>query len=121
DQRRGRAGRTAPGVCYRLWEQAATPGLAAFATPEILAADLSGAMLDLAEWGVTDPTRLAWLDPPPAPSIAEARRLLTGLGALDEHGRITPRGRAVRDLPLPPRLAAMVVDAAARGEAAPAC
>lgn len=121
DQRRGRAGRVAPGTCYRLWEEAATGALPAFADPEILAADLSGLVLDLAEWGVWDPASLQWLDPPPEPAIAEARRLLRLLGALDEHGRITARGRAIRDLPLPPRLAAMVVDAAAEGDTRRAC
>ncbi len=73
DQRRGRAGRTAPGVCYRLWEEAATGALPAFAQAEILAADLSGLLLDLAAWGARDPGELLWLDPPPAPACDEAR------------------------------------------------
>ncbi len=121
DQRRGRAGRTEPGVCYRMWEEAATASLPAFRTPEILAADLSGLVLDLAAWGVTDASSLRWLDPPPAPAIAEARKLLTDLGALDADGRITPRGQNIRKLPLPPRLAAMLVDAAGEGAAQRAC
>jgi len=117
DQRRGRAGRTEPGVCYRLWEEAATGALEAYAAPEILSADLSGLMLDLAAWGARDPLSLAWLDPPPAPAVKEGRALLRDLGALDEDGAITAEGRAIRALPLPPRLARMVVDAARAGEA----
>ncbi|MGA2041845.1 MAG: ATP-dependent helicase HrpB [Roseiarcus sp.] len=117
DQRRGRAGRTEPGVCYRLWEAAADGALAPFATPEILSADLSGFTLDLASWGVSDPARLAFLDPPPAAALNEARALLRAIGALDAAGRITEAGRAIARLPLPPRLARMVLAAAARGEA----
>ncbi|MFC7052337.1 ATP-dependent helicase HrpB [Hansschlegelia quercus] len=116
DQRRGRAGRTEPGVCYRLWEEAATAGLTPFARPEILSSDLGGFLLDLAAWGVTDPSSLSFLDQPPAPAIAEARNALTTLGALDAEGRITARGRALRDIPLPPRLAAMLVDGVAAGD-----
>jgi ATP-dependent helicase HrpB len=115
DQRRGRAGRTEPGICYRLWDEAQTGSLEAFARPEILAADLSGLVLDLAEWGVTDRDALAFLDPPPRPALAEARALLRELGAIDVDNRITDEGRALRALPLPPRLARMVVDAARRG------
>jgi ATP-dependent helicase HrpB len=118
DQRRGRAGRTEPGVCYRLWEEAGNGALQAFARPEILSADLSGFLLDLAAWGVADPDSLAFLDPPPAPAIAEARALLSAIGALDESGRITDEGRAVAKLALPPRLSRMVVDAAREGQAA---
>ncbi|MGO8797537.1 MAG: ATP-dependent helicase HrpB [Roseiarcus sp.] len=115
DQRRGRAGRTEPGVCYRLWEAAADGALAPYARPEILSADLSGILLDLAAWGVADPSKLAFLDPPPAPALAEARALLTAIGALDRAGRITEEGKAIAALPLPPRLARMVVDAARQG------
>ena len=117
DQRRGRAGRTEPGVCYRLWEEASTGAMEAYAAPEILSADLSGLILDLAGWGARDPMSLAWLDPPPAPAVKEARALLRDLGALDDEGAITDEGRAIRALPLPPRLARMVVDAARAGEA----
>jgi ATP-dependent helicase HrpB len=112
DQRRGRAGRTEPGVCYRLWDEGQTASLEPYAKPEILAADLSSFVLDLAQWGVTDPATLAFIDPPPAPALAEARSLLAELGALDPAGRITAEGRRLRALPLPPRLARMIVDAA---------
>lgn len=116
DQRRGRAGRTGPGMCWRLWEEAATGSLEPFARPEILSADLGGLLLDCAAWGVTDPTTLAFLDAPPSPALAEARRLLLDLEAIDAEGRLTAPGRAIRALPLPPRLARMVVAAAERGE-----
>ena len=117
DQRRGRAGRTEPGVCYRLWDEPQTAALPAFAAPEILDADLSGLALDLAAWGVSDPTQLKWLDPPPAPAWKEAVALDRELGALDADGRLTDTGRAMRALPLAPRLARMVVEAAGHGEA----
>jgi ATP-dependent helicase HrpB len=118
DQRRGRAGRTEPGVCYRLWDEPQTASLEPYARPEILAADLSGMLLDLAQWGVSDPGKLAFLDAPPAGALAEARALLVELGAIDQTGRITEEGRRLRALPLPPRLARMVVDAAAEGSGA---
>ena len=118
DQRRGRAGRVAPGICYRLWEEAATLSLPAYASPEILNADLSGLMLDCAAWGVAGPSRLAFLDPPPSAALAEARKLLAELGALDMDGRLTSEGRAIRSLPLPPRLARMLIDAARMEEGA---
>ena len=118
DQRRGRAGRTEPGVCYRLWDEPQTASLEPYARPEILAADLSGLLLDLAQWGTADPGMLAFLDPPPVGALAEARALLTELGAIDKDGRITGEGRKLRALPLPPRLARMVVDAGAAGSGA---
>jgi ATP-dependent helicase HrpB len=117
DQRRGRAGRVEPGVCYRLWKEAATGGLQPYAAPEILAADLSGLVLDCALWGVSDPAALRFLDPPPRAALAEARALLTAIGALDSEGRITDEGRAISRLALPPRLARTVVDAARLGDA----
>ena len=117
DQRRGRAGRTETGVCWRLWPEAATAALEPFARPEILSADLSGLTLDCAAWGVTDPTALPFLDPPPAPALAEARAMLTDLGALDSDGRLTATGNTLRSLPLPPRLARMVARAAESGQA----
>jgi len=110
DQRRGRAGRTEPGVCYRLWDEPQTASLAAYTQPEILSADLSSLVLDLAQWGVRDPATLAFLDPPPAPALKEANSLLGELGALDADGRITAEGQSLRALALPPRLARMIVD-----------
>ena len=110
DQRRGRAGRTSPGICYRLWDEPQTASLAAYTQPEILSADLSSLVLDLAQWGVADPATLAFLDSPPAPALKEAKSLLAELGALDGDGRITAEGKSLRALALPPRLARMIVD-----------
>jgi ATP-dependent helicase HrpB len=118
DQRRGRAGRTEAGVCYRLWDEGQTASLEPFLRPEILSADLSSLVLDLAQWGVTNPDQLAFLDPPPHTALAEAKALLRELGAIDADGRITAEGRALNRLPLPPRLARMVVDAAREGAGA---
>lgn len=115
DQRRGRAGRTEPGICYRLWDEPQTASLPAYTQPEILSADLSTLVLDLAQWGVSDPAQLTFLDPPPAPALKEARGLLGELGALDGDGRITEEGHALRALALPPRLARMIVDSARFG------
>ncbi len=120
DQRRGRAGRTEPGVCYRLWDEPQTASLAAYTQPEILSADLSSLVLDLAQWGVSDPRSLAFLDPPPAPALKEARSLLGELGALDVDGRITAEGQSLRALALPPRLARMIVDSHRLGAGAEA-
>jgi ATP-dependent helicase HrpB len=120
DQRRGRAGRTEPGACYRLWDEPQTGSLEPYTRPEILSADLSSFVLDLAQWGASDPGKLAFLDPPPVPALSEAKALLTELGALDAAGRITEEGRKLRQLPLPPRLARMVVDAATEGAGAQA-
>ena len=115
DQRTGRAGRVEPGVSYRLWDEPQTGSLEAYTRPEILSADLSSFVLDLAQWGTSDPSTLRFLDPPPAAALSEARALLIEIGAIDAQGRITEEGRKLRALPLPPRLARMVVDAAAEG------
>ena len=117
DQRRGRAGRTEPGVCYRLWDEPQTQSLAAFAEPEIRSGSLAALLLDCAEWGVTDPLTLTWIDPPSTASLSAAREELTELEALDAEGRITAIGRRLRLLPLPPRLARMVIAAAELGYA----
>jgi ATP-dependent helicase HrpB len=116
-QRAGRAGRLEAGVCWRLWSEGETRALPQFDRPEIMDADLSGLALDLAAWGVSDPLTLAWLDPPPAPAWAEAIALLKRIGALDGDGRLTPHGEAVAKLPLPARLAHMVIIAAREDEA----
>ncbi|HEY0270746.1 MAG TPA: ATP-dependent helicase HrpB [Sphingomonas sp.] len=114
-QRAGRAGRQRAGVAYRLWEAGATAGLPPYDPPEIVEADLSPLLLDCAIWGVSDPTRLRWLDPPPAAAIGEARTRLAALGAIDGDGRPTAHGRAIAALPLSPRLGHMLVAGAARG------
>ncbi len=114
-QRAGRAGRLEPGVCIRLWDEGETRALPAFDRPEILDADLSALALDLAAWGVTDPAALSWLNPPPRAAWDEAIAALTSLGALAD-GRLTPHGKKLAALPLPPRLAHMIVGA---GEDAP--
>ncbi|MFD1843381.1 ATP-dependent helicase HrpB [Sphingomonas qilianensis] len=114
-QRAGRAARQGPGAAYRLWEEAATAGLPRFDPPEILEADLSALTLDCALWGVADPRSLAWLDPPPAAAVAEARARLAALGAIDADSRPTPHGHAIAKLPLPPRLGHMLVRAGEMG------
>ncbi|CAN7394832.1 ATP-dependent helicase HrpB [Rhizobium sp. LjRoot98] len=121
DQRAGRAGRTEPGIAIRLWHQGQTAALPAFTPPQILSSDLSGLVLDLAHWGVTDPSGLGFLDPPPVTTWQEAKALLVQLGALDSTGALTARGKQIRQLALPPRLAAMAVAAADDGQAYEAC
>ena len=108
EQRAGRAGRTAPGVCYRLWGEGADRSLAAYAPPEVCVSDLAPLALDLAVWG-TEAEKLRWLDPPPAATLASSRDLLARLGALDAAGKVTPHGRAMQEFPAHPRLAHMLL------------
>ena len=111
DQRAGRAGRVAPGVCYRLWSVATEQRMPPVRVPEILEADLAPTVLAIAAWGESRPERLPWLAPPPALSLRHARELLVELGALDANGSITPHGRALAGLPCHPRVAQMLLKA----------
>ena len=111
DQRAGRAGRVAPGVCYRLWSAATEQRMLPVRVPEILEADLAPTVLSIAAWGESRPERLPWLAPPPALSLLHARELLQELGALDARGSITPHGRALAGLPCHPRVAQMLLKA----------
>src|SRR5581483_7262542 len=123
DQRAGRAGRTEPGVAYRLWSKLEHAARRPFPDAEIATADLAGLVLELAVWGTAaDPApALPFLDPPPARALEEGRRLLASLGALDADGRPSDVGRAMADLPLHPRLARMVVGAGGAGRGGTAC
>jgi ATP-dependent helicase HrpB len=120
DQRRGRAGRTAPGVCYRLWTRAEDHGLVPHRLPEIQEADLAPLALELAVWGAR-PDELIWLDPPPGAAFAQGVELLRALGAVDEAGFATPHGRRMARLGLHPRLAHMLLRGQALGLIRPAC
>ena len=114
-QRAGRAARQGPGVAIRLWEEAASAALPAHDPPEILEADLSSLVLTCLQWGEIDPTKLPFLDPPPAASLDEAKARLTRIGAIDGGGRLTAHGKAVAAIPLEPRLAHMLIEARTRG------
>jgi ATP-dependent helicase HrpB len=121
DQRRGRAGRTGPGICYRLWSGESHNQRREQIRPEIFNTDLSGFALELALWGVRNPEELKWLDPPPRGSMDQARELLTRINALDSQGRITAHGKSLASLGLHPRLAHMLVKGRAKGLGALAC
>jgi len=121
DQRRGRAGRLGPGVCYRLWTEQEERQLVPHTRPEILDADLSPLALELAVWGVSDPSELLWLDPPPLAAFQQARELLRQLAAIDADGRVTPHGRRMAELGLHPRLAHMILQAIPLGKGGLAC
>ena len=115
EQRRGRAGRTEPGVCYRLWDERLELSRKAQETPEILDADLAPLALELAAAGIHDPAELRWLDPPPAAALGLARELLRELAAVDGAHRVTPHGRRMAELAVHPRLAHMLLRAAELG------
>ncbi len=115
EQRKGRAGRLGPGICYRLYSRHAFQGMIPFTPPEMLLADLSPLILELAVWRVKDPTELSWLDPPPKAAWESGRRLLMELGALDPKGSVTPVGRWMARLPLHPRLGRLSQRAAELG------
>ena len=109
DQRAGRAGRLGPGICYRLWTMGEHHSKADFLPPEIVSADLAPLLLEVLQWGMTDPGDLTWLDPPRTGPVNQARELLTELGAVDEKGALTDLGRQIGSLPLHPRLALMLL------------
>lgn len=121
EQRRGRAGRLEPGVCYRLWTEAEHQTLLPRRPPEMLDADLASFALDLAVWGAGDVTELCWLDPPPAGALLQARQLLTNLGALNDDGALTAHGKRLAEIALHPRLAHMIVTAMPLGHGQMAC
>ena len=121
DQRRGRAGRTKPGKCYRLWSEYDQRLLKSYTKPEILSVDLTGVALELAAWGVSDPGQLKWLDPPDEKSFEQAENLLKTLGALDGQGHITSHGKKMSSAGLHPRLAHMVIRGNEKGQGFLAC
>jgi len=121
DQRRGRAGRQQPGVCYRLWTEKQQAELPRFHPPEILVSDLAALALELARWGDPVGQHLLFIDPPPAAHLAQARALLSQLGALDAEGKLTRHGRAMAALPVHPRLAHMMLRGKDLGLGALAC
>ncbi|MDE6272996.1 MAG: ATP-dependent helicase HrpB [Muribaculaceae bacterium] len=111
DQRAGRAGRIAPGVCYRLWSKATESRLKLTRDPEILTADLAPAMLAVAAWGEADPARLPWVTPPPKGNMANARNLLNLLGVIDNKGVLTGKGKLLAQLPCHPRISSLLIEA----------
>ncbi|GAC1542976.1 MAG: ATP-dependent helicase HrpB [Acidimicrobiales bacterium] len=119
EQRQGRAARQAPGICFRLWGEGEHSGLPRAAPPEILVADLAPLALDLAEWGVSDPAQLQWMDAPPAGAMRAAREVLTDLSAIDEHHRITAHGRKLARLGVHPRLGHLMTRSAEMEGSAP--
>ena len=121
DQRRGRAGRMGPGVCYRLWARQSHGQRIAFPLPEIMHSDLADTALQLALWGTRNPEELKWLDPPPEGAFNQAISLLQRLGAVDEQGAVTPHGRTMAAVGVHPRLGHMIIKGRAMGLGCEAC
>lgn len=121
DQRRGRAGRQQPGICYRLWTETEHAQLPDYPQPEIKTADLAPLILNLAQWGTPNGEHLKFLDPPPLPHLLQAQTLLKNLGALDSAGKLTKHGRVMAELPLHPRLSHMIIRGKELGLGSPAC
>ncbi len=120
-QRMGRAGRVAPGICYRMWSLATEHRMDENRTPELLDADLTPMVLDIAAWGESRIKDLPWLTPPPPTHVAQAEQLLQLLGALDDNGIITPLGKKLSQLPCHPRIAKMLISAHTPKEQSLAC